>query len=89
VVATPGALAALESVGMAPIDYIKRHACGDWGDLCAEDVEANAAALKYGTRIMSTYTLSDDSKLWIITDGVINPDTGERYATTLLLPEEY
>ena len=25
----------------------------------------------------------------IITDGVINPDTGERYATTVLLPEDY
>jgi hypothetical protein len=31
VVATPGALAALERVGQAPIDYIQRHAKGDWG----------------------------------------------------------
>lgn len=89
VVATPGALAALESASMAPIDYIKRHACGDWGEVCEEDAEANMDALKYGTRLLSAYTLPDKVKLWIITDRVIDPDTGERYATTLLLPEEY
>jgi hypothetical protein len=87
---TPGALAALEKVGKAPIDYIARHARGDWGDaLCDEDKQANAEALKHGTRLLSAYLLPDETKLWIITDGVINPDTGERYATTLLLPEEY
>ena len=90
VVATPGALAALEKVGQAPVDYLQRHAKGDWGEaLCEEDKRANADALAHGTRLLSAYTLSDDTKLWIITDGVINPDTGERYATTLLLPEEY
>lgn len=90
VVATPGALAALEKVGESPIDYIARHARGDWGEaLCSEDKQANYDALKYGTRILSAYLLPDDVKLWIITDGVINPDTRERYATTLLLPVEY
>jgi len=90
VVATPGALAALEKVGKAPIDYLQRHAKGDWGEaLCDEDKQANADALKHGTRLLSAYLLPDETKLWIITDGVVNPDTGERYATTLLLPEEY
>ena len=90
IVATPGALAALEKVGKAPIDYLQRHAKGDWGEaLCSEDKQANADALKDGTRLLSAYLLPDEVKLWIITDGVINPDTGERYATTLLLPEEY
>jgi hypothetical protein len=89
VVATPGALAALERVGQAPIDYIQRHARGDWGDLDEEDKQANAEALKQGSRLLSAYALPDGTKLWIITDGVIDPDTGERYATTLLLPEEY
>lgn len=90
VVATPGALAALEKVGKAPIDYIQRHARGDWGEgLGEEDQQANAEALKHGTRLLSAYLLPDETKLWIITDGVVNPDTGERYATTLLLPEEY
>jgi hypothetical protein len=90
VVATPGALAALEKVGKAPIDYLQRHAKGDWGEaLCEEDKQTNAQALKHGTRLLSAYLLPDETKIWIITDGVINPDTGERYATTLLLPEEY
>jgi hypothetical protein len=90
VVATPGALAALEKVGKAPIDYLQRHARGDWGEaLCDEDKQANAEALKHGTRILSAYNLTQKQKLWIITDGVIASDTGQRYATTLLLPEEY
>ena len=90
IVATPGALAALEQVGKAPIDYLQRHAKGDWGEaLCDEDKQANAEALKHGTRLLSAYNLPQNQKLWIITDGVINPDTGQRYATTLLLPEEY
>jgi hypothetical protein len=89
VVATPGALAALEKVGQAPIEYLARHAKGDWGELCEDDKEANAEALKHGSRLLSSYVLPDQTKLWIITDAVINTDTGERQATTLLLPEEY
>ena len=90
IVATLRALAALEKVGKAPIDYLQRHAKGDWGEaLCDEDKQANAEALKHGTRLLSAYNLTQKQKLWIITDGVINPDTGERYATTLLLPKEY
>ncbi len=89
VVATPGALAALEKVGQAPIEYIARHAKGDWGELCEEDKTANAEALTHGSRLMSAYTLPDQTKLWVITDAVIDETTGERQATTLLLPEEY
>jgi hypothetical protein len=90
IVATPGALAALKKVKQAPIEYLQRHAKGDWGEgLCEEDKQANHQALQDGTRILSAYKLPDETRLWIITDGVINKDTGERYATTLLLPEEY
>ena len=90
IVATPGALAALERVNQAPIDYIQRHAKGDWGEaLCEEDKQANADALVHGTKLLSAYILPDETRLWIITDGVIDSTTGHRYATTLLLPEEY
>lgn len=89
VVATPGALAALEKVGQAPIEYIARHARGDWGDLCEEDKAANAEALVHGSRLLSAYVLPDQTKLWVITDAVIDETTGERQVTTLLLPEEY
>jgi hypothetical protein len=89
-VATPGALAALEKVGRTPLDYLQRHAKGDWGEtLGEEDAQANADALVQGTRLLSSYLLPDETKLWIITEAITNPDTGERAATTLLLPEEY
>jgi hypothetical protein len=59
-----------------------RHVSGDWGDICAEDRQANADALQYGYRLMSVYELSKTERLWIITEA-------DRSSTTLLLPEEY
>ena len=41
IVATPGALAALEAAGETPIPLLRRHAHGDWGDLHADDQQAN------------------------------------------------
>ena len=38
IVATPGALRALEESGQDPEEFIKRHAQGDWGELCAGDL---------------------------------------------------
>jgi hypothetical protein len=32
-VATPGALMALEKSGRSPMDFLSRHVTGDWGDL--------------------------------------------------------
>lgn len=31
-VATPGALAALEKRGQSPMEFLSRHVTGDWGD---------------------------------------------------------
>ena len=39
--ATSGALAVLEQLGMSPADLLRRHEVGDWGDLCPEDIDAN------------------------------------------------
>ena len=50
VLITPGALDMLEALQLAPLPFVLRHVAGDWGDLCQEDKEANAAALTYGTR---------------------------------------
>src|ERR1039457_1141906 len=33
IVATPGALGALEEAGQTPIEFLARHALGDWGEL--------------------------------------------------------
>ena len=43
-VATPGALEALKEESFWP--YIKRHANGDWGDVCAEDKTRTSYRLK-------------------------------------------
>jgi len=79
-VATPGALEALDEESFWP--YIKRHANGDWGDVCAEDKTENELSLKEGFRLLSAYHLPDGCKIWIITEA-------DRSATTILLPEEY
>ena len=80
--ATPGALAALNARGLSPFPFLERHVRGDWGDLDAEDVQANHAALRHGTRLLSAYDLGPHDTLWIITEA-------DRAVTTLLLPEEY
>lgn len=80
-VATRGALAAMENVGVVPFVLLCRHACGDWGDLDDEDKQQNDAALRLGSRIFSAYIV-EEVKFWVITEA-------DRSATTILLPEEY
>ena len=79
---TPGALDMLEALKLAPLPFVLRHVAGDWGDLCDEDKQANAAALTYGSRVLSAYDIPPNHRLWIITEA-------DRRSTTLLLPEEY
>lgn len=79
---TPRAIEALHANNQLPIDFIKRHIKGDWGEICPCDSEANEQALEYGSRILSSYLLKDKTKIWIITEA-------DRSATTILLPSEY
>ena len=81
-VATPGALMALKTAHSSAWELLKRHITGDWGDLDAEDKAENELSVREGFRILSSYTLPDGTKLWIITEA-------DRSVTTLLLPEEY
>jgi hypothetical protein len=82
VVATPGALRALEKAEQLPAEFLDRHAEGDWGDVPEEDRQENELSVEHGFRILSAYTTSAGEKLWIITEA-------DRSATTILLPEEY
>ncbi len=82
IVATPGALRALQEAEQSPTAFLDRHVTGDWGELGDEDKQANERALREGLRILSAYTTSDGVKLWIITEA-------DRSATTMLLPSEY
>ena len=87
IVATPGALEAMQRNNSNGLEYLRRHVSGDWGIVCEEDKQANEDALKTGARLMSAYFLPDETKLWIITEAA--DDAGTRAATTFLLPEEY
>ena len=82
VVATPGALEALETAGQAPQELLARHAQCDWGDLVKDDIDANNHALEEGSRLFSAYNLNDGTRIWLITEA-------DRSVTTLLLPREY
>jgi len=82
VVATPGALEALEHSAINAADLLKRHLSGDWGNVPPEDAEENLRSIENGWRILSSYPINDDQNLWIITEA-------DRSVTTLLLPEEY
>ena len=77
-VATPGAIA----LGIDLATYMRRHHCGDWGDLCDGDKQANEDALIHGDRILSHYKLSGGKRIYIITEA-------DRSSTCVLLPEEY
>jgi hypothetical protein len=79
VVATPGALAAIDPP--AAKELLDRHHRGDWGIMEAEDRIANDEALVSGERLLSSYTVGE-TKIWIITEA-------DRSVTTLLLPDEY
>jgi hypothetical protein len=87
VVATPGALDALNRTGRNALDYVARHVSGDWGIVDEADRQANDQALQSGARLMSAYFLPDETQLWIITEA--KDEQGQRQGTTLLLPEEY
>lgn len=79
-VITPNALNTLH-----PEDFpraLTRHGVGDWGDICDEDKAINEQSLKYGARLMSTFTDRNGTKFWIITEA-------DRSVTTVLLPEDY
>jgi hypothetical protein len=82
VIATPGALAALEKAGQQPGEFLARHVSGDWGDVPPEDVKENELSLPHGFRLLSAYRTSAGDKLWEITEA-------DRSSTCILRPEEY
>ncbi len=82
IVATPGALEALQEAGQDPMEFLQRHQSGDWGDLCEEDERENEFSLKNGYRLLSAYSTRTNTKIWIITEA-------DRSATSVVLPREY
>ena len=82
VVATPGALSALEKAEQLPAEFLDRHVNDDWGEVPDADKQENERAVEQGFRILSAYTTSAGDKIWILTEA-------DRSATILMVPEEY
>lgn len=85
VVATPAAMSAADAIDggteVVFVTLIRRHQCGDWSEMDAEDRTVNEDAVRVGNRILSAYTMSG-VKFWVITEW-------DRSVTTILLPEDY
>lgn len=83
IVATPGALDALEQAVVSPTELVGRHLSGDWGNVDEADWQANDRALLEGARLLSAYALPvTGERIWVITEW-------DRSLTTLLRPDEY
>jgi hypothetical protein len=79
IVITANAAQHLDTI--AAYDALRRHAAGDWGDICPEDACENDYGLKHGFRLLSAYG-TGQRRFWIITEA-------DRSATTILMPEDY
>jgi hypothetical protein len=82
IVATRGALDALNRAGQPPLLFVLRHLRGDWGEVGPEDWQANDEAVEHGDRLLSAYRTAKGDRLWIVTEW-------DRSVTTLLQPDEY
>lgn len=79
-VATPSVADTLTALQMQQLLF--RHTTGDWSELSEEDQEQNRLAVEDGSRILSSYAITADLTVWVITEW-------DRSVTTLLLPSEY
>ena len=80
--ATPNAMAAIITAGKKPNDFLVRHVAGDWSEMAEEDRATNSNAVLRGGRIFSSYAVSRDVRIWVITEA-------DRSVTSILLPSEY
>lgn len=82
VVATPAALRLLRDNGLTPMQLLLRHSTGDWSEMDKQDQEANSLAIKSGARLFASYDVTEQDRVWIITEA-------DRSSTTILLPSDY
>ncbi|KVH31365.1 hypothetical protein [Burkholderia cepacia] len=81
-VATPDALRVLQAADVSVYTLVNQHARHDWGDVCEADRQQSDLAAANGARVLSSYPLPTNQRIWVITE----PDCS---VTTVLLPEEY
>ena len=77
---TPGIIEMVPLIEL--LDGLDRHRRQDWGEVPAEDWEANNHAVLHGGRILSAYDTKEGTRFWIITEA-------NRQVSTALLPLEY
>jgi len=81
-VATAGAVA----LGVDLIPFLRKHHCGEWGDLSDDDKKANEDALATDLRILSKYHVKDEAgrayPIYVITEH-------DRSLTSVMLASEY
>jgi hypothetical protein len=82
VVATPNAIVSLAEAQTSAWELLSRHVSGDFGEVDAEDWQANLNAIKDDARILSAFTLKTGERLWVITEA-------DRSSTCVLKPEDY
>src|SRR5215510_7355480 len=68
IVATPGALEALEQAGQSARDFLTLHVAGNWGEIDEDDRRENEVSLHAGFRLLSAYRLRTGARLWIISE---------------------
>jgi hypothetical protein len=65
-----------------PLALIRRHVIGDWCEMAAADRAANERASSGDERVFSSYALTPQVTVWVITEA-------DRSSTCLLLPSDY
>lgn len=82
IVATPASLEEIRKAGESPGLFLMWHQTGHFGNVCADDWEANLSDIQNGGRVLSSYQTKLGKKFYIITEA-------DRSSTCILLPDEY
>ena len=80
---------ALVGLGYREEDLVRRHAAGDWGNASENDWQLNQLALKNGDILVSSYRLSGNCVIWVVTPAdrsktiVLTPSESTRYLSLI------
>ncbi|CAB3790942.1 hypothetical protein [Paraburkholderia fynbosensis] len=66
--ATSGALTALNANGIPVVSVLLRHVAGDWGTVSDQDRQQNDLSISAGLRLISLYRLPDQTRILVITE---------------------
>ena len=84
VIATAQVISSLDEQTILAI--VRRHAMGDWGDLCHEDRMSNIIAIEKGDRLLSRYNLEQFGYEGL-EDAYVITEADRSYTTVLFISE--